>query len=103
MQQSILRVVFVFVVGLAAGFFIGRWSAPGTWAPAPPDATAGRRPAAPQPTAIEPQAASPVPETTGAGGSAPGEPPSAVEPEPGDPVQEPAQSPTPGQDQGPPG
>jgi hypothetical protein len=34
-DRTFIRTVVVFVIALLAGLFIGRWSAPGTWDPAP--------------------------------------------------------------------
>ena len=76
MDRTFIRTLVVFVIALLAGLFIGRWSAPGTWADSdgepssavtPDEATAGvevppaavgERPGAPSPaTSTEPVAA----------------------------------------------
>ena len=67
MDRTFVRIVVVFVIGLLAGLFIGRWSAPGTWEdrsehePAPADVPAvsgtdaGRADAAGAPGASAPE------------------------------------------------
>lgn len=38
MDRTFVRTVVIFVIGLLAGLFIGRWSAPGTWEDRPDEA-----------------------------------------------------------------